>query len=103
MILFYHQYCTYIYFVLLDLKHIILLYNLLSNLVYYMLLHNLTPHVVSVAFSFFRGGGGGEGEGGSGSGGDETVFSRLDFALKVFKHSLSLGLHDLFIGQYYGN
>ena len=64
MILLYHQYCTYIYFVLLDLTHILLLYNLLSNLVYYMLLHNLTPHVVSVAFSFFRGGGGGgEGEG----------------------------------------
>lgn len=62
MILLYHQYCTYIYFVLLDLTHILLLYNLLSNLVYYMLLHNFTPHVVSVAFSFFRGGGG-EGEG----------------------------------------
>ena len=65
MILLYHQYCTYIYFVLLDLTHILLLYNLLSNLVYYMLLHNFTPHVVSVAFSFFRGEGGrgGEGEG----------------------------------------
>ena len=63
MILLYHQYCTYIYFVLLDLTHILLLYNLLSNLVYYMLLHNFTPHVVSVAFSFFRGGrGGGGGE-----------------------------------------
>ena len=70
MILLYHQYCTYIYFVLLDLTHILLLYNLLSNLVYYMLLHNLTPHVVSVAFSFFRrGGGGGEGRGRGGGGG----------------------------------
>ena len=97
MILLYHQYCTYIYFVLLDLTHILLLYNLLSNLVYYMLLHNFTPHVVSVAFSFFRGGGV------SGGGGDETVFSRLEFALKIFKHSLSLGLHDSFIGQCYGN
>ena len=90
MILLYHQYCTYTYFVLLDLTHILLLYNLLSNLVYYMLLHNFTPHVVSVAFSFFRGeGGAGRGGGGgvSGGGGDETVFSRLEFALKIFKQS----------------
>lgn len=57
MMLLYHQYCTYIYFVLLDLTHILLLYNLLSNLVYNILLHNVTPHVVSVAFSFFREGG----------------------------------------------
>ena len=57
---------------------------------YYMLLHNFTPHVVSVAFSFFRGeGGAGRGGGGgvSGGGGDETVFSRLEFALKIFKQS----------------
>lgn len=86
MILLYHQYCTYIYFVLLDLTHILLLYNLLSNLVYYMLLHNFTPHVVSVAFSFFRGGRGGGG-GVSGGERDETVFSRLEFALKIFKQS----------------